>query len=73
MPRQRGIRARLNRIEGHAHGVMNDAQGAIAELTEAVLGLIEEMEDGFDIVLKNPATGEETKLGVRINLREDDD
>ena len=51
MARQRGLRARLDRLEGNAHQTMNTAQGAISGVREAAEGLIEELQDGIDVEL----------------------
>jgi hypothetical protein len=51
MARQRGLRARLDRLEGNAHATMNTAQGAISGVREAAEGLLEELQDGIDIEL----------------------
>ena len=72
MPRQRGIRARMDRLEGHAHETMDDGQDAIRELTAIVRdllakidalahGTVEEFMDGFDGQLV-------TKRGALMNL-----
>jgi hypothetical protein len=49
MARQRGLRARLDRLEGNAHATMNTAQGAISGVREAAEGLLEEFQDGVEI------------------------
>jgi len=50
-PRQRGLRARMNRLEGKANQTMNAAQGAIYAVKEAALGLLEDLRSGIDITL----------------------
>ena len=86
MPRQRGLKARLNRLESHAHATMDDGQKAIFELKELVAGLIEEIEDGFELelvvdpesllnLISPTGTGDGRTLpfSLRVKLREEDD
>ena len=81
--RQRGLRARLDRVESNAHQTMNSAQGAIHAVKESVLGFMEDLRDGISIVLirKDNAnfmdflTGKakEFPLGLRVDFREEEE
>ena len=90
MPRRGGIKARLDRVEGNAHATLNQArqtaitaEEAVEVLREALLGLIEEFQDGVIVVLvrkENACTlmeflsgqGKEFPIGIRIDVREDE-
>ena len=81
MARQRGIVARLNRLEGNAHQTMNQAQSFIAALREASLGLLEELSNGVTVEITRVSnesildffSGKTEKLpiGIRIIIDED--
>jgi hypothetical protein len=81
-PRQRGLAARLNRLEANAHSTMNQAQSFIAALREASLGLLEEVADGITIEVTKVSdesmwdffSGKTAKLpiGIRIVLKEEE-
>ncbi len=47
--RQRGLRARMDRVEDNAHKTMNTAQAAIFAIKQAVTGFMENLEDGIDV------------------------
>jgi len=49
-----GLRDRLNRIESHVHGTLNQGSGAIEDVREAVVGTIEEVLDGFTVEMVVP-------------------
>jgi hypothetical protein len=76
MARQRGLRASMDRVEGNAHYTMNS-------LRSTALELIEELEDGITIRITKVGEGsvmdflmgrlEECPIGLRIDLREDDE
>ena len=63
-----GLRARLNRIESHVHGTLNQGSGAIEDVREAVVGTIEELLDGFtvDLVVPKDSAGALGKLVAAI-------
>ena len=53
--RSGGLRGRLDRLEGNAHATMGTAKDSINLVREAVLGLLDELQDGIDIeIIKRP-------------------
>jgi hypothetical protein len=81
MKRQRGLRARLDRVESNAHKTMNLAQAAIYAVKEAMLGFIENLEDGVDVkIQRDPkvslmdfVSGKVTELPFHIKIKFKDD
>ena len=83
MARQRGLRARLNRLEGKANQTMDVAQGAIYAVKESVLGLLEDLRDGVDITLVRKdhtnwmdfLTGKtkEFPIGLKVDFGDDEE
>ena len=83
MSRQRGLRARLNRLEGKANQTMDVVQGAIYAVKESVLGLLEDLRDGVEITLIRKdhtnwmdfLTGKtkEFPLGLKVDFGDEDD
>lgn len=50
--RSGGLRGRLDRLEGNAHATMGQAQGTIAAIREAAVGLLEDLQDGVTIEIR---------------------
>jgi hypothetical protein len=67
--RSAGLRGRLDRLEGNAHQTMNTAQGAIAAVREAALGLLEELQDGVEFELE--IAGRTMPVKLRMIAREE--
>jgi len=67
----RGLRARLNRIEGNAHATMNAAKREISDAGDLIAGLIEELQDGVKLELE--IGGKTLPVSLKIVLREDDE
>lgn len=67
--RSGGLRGRLDRLEGNAHATMNTAQGAIAAVREAALGLLEELQDGVEFELE--IAGRTMPVKLRMIAREE--
>lgn len=51
MARRGGLRGRLDRLEGNAHATMGQAQFTLAAIREAAVGLLEDLQDGVDVVI----------------------
>lgn len=85
MARRRGggLRGRMDRLEGNAHATMGQAQGTIAAIREAAVGLLEDLQDGFtvhlvrtgDATLMDFLTGKvsELPLSLRVVAEEEAD
>lgn len=67
--RSGGLRGRLDRLESNAHQTMNTAQGAIAAVREAALGLLEELQDGVEFELE--IAGRTMPVKLRMIAREE--
>ena len=50
--RRPGIKGRLDALQSHGHQTMDKAQQSMASVEAAVLGLIEELEDGIAFELE---------------------
>jgi len=50
--RRPGIQGRLDAVQGHAHQTLGQAQTSMQNVEAAVLGLIDELQDGITLELR---------------------